>query len=195
MQTAVLLDLERKLSQCFKLLALLCLLLHAGRELSHAVSVTYCCSVQEARSARQLRPAVQAYSLFGGSDSKCPVARLVNGGKPAEALIQEQRLSPEAPRFQADDFNYAPFTAPSYQVLSQRLAGPLNQTQIRDHIGQQLHMQAAVAANNCLQAACTCSHAMLRGPVLYMYPAGQAFAMQLLADAHAFTQLYTSSQW
>ena len=65
---------------------------------------------------------MQAYSLFGGSDSKCPVARLVNGGKPAEALIAEGGLSPEAQRFQSDEYNYAPFTAPSYQVRRRMLA-------------------------------------------------------------------------
>lgn len=59
---------------------------------------------------------MQSYSLFGGSDSKCPVARLVNGGKPAEALIEEARLSASSPRFAVQDYNYVPFTAPSYQV-------------------------------------------------------------------------------
>ena len=72
--------------------------------------------MQEARCGRQLRPHVQAYSLFGGADGKCPVARLVIGGKPAEALIEDAKLSPEAQRFKAEEYNYAPFTAPSYQV-------------------------------------------------------------------------------
>lgn len=73
------------------------------------------CNFRAPRLGRQQVFLVQSYSLFGGSDSKCPVARLVNGGKPAEALIEEARLSASSPRFAVQDYNYVPFTAPSYQ--------------------------------------------------------------------------------